>query len=215
MYQIVPAVLVKDERTFVEKISDPGIRCLAELYQIDVLDGTMFHATSWAEANIAATYQPLPDIELHLMVEDPLPIIKAWKQSVESVKRAIVHAEIPQSLEELIASIHDLDLEAGIALNPETSIDDVRNILPNVDVILIMGVNPGMSGQAFLGESILQKIRTLHHEYPNLLIAVDGGITQNNAQAILEAGAKQLCTSSAIWGSTNPKDAFTALMTLL
>lgn len=215
MTNIVPAVLVHSKEEFASRLAHEEIKHQAPLWQIDVLDGTKFQETSWADAKEAADFLPLPAIELHLMVENPLPVIEAWKQNIPSLKRAIIHAELDRELDPIVQRIKDMGIEVGIALDPETPIEDFRKIIEAADVLLIMGVHPGKSGQAFLGDAILEKIRDAKKRFPDHVIAVDGGITQENARAITEAGANQLCVASSIWNQNDPEAAFTALRSVL
>lgn len=215
MTTIVPAVLVHSEEEFNARVSNEALRKLAPLWQMDVLDGSKFHETSWADAEAAAKIPTLPEIELHLMIENPLPVVDAWKKSIPTVKRAIIHAELDRELFPILSSIKELGIETGIALDPETPIEDFRKIIEEADVLLIMGVHPGKSGQSFLGEMILQKIRDARERFPNKVIAVDGGVNLENARAIADAGANQLCVASTIWNETHPEDAFTALQAVL
>lgn len=215
MANLVPAVLVDSEKAFAERVSNDPLKKVAPLWQVDVLDGSMYKKSSWAEAEKAAQVGNLPEIELHLMIQNPLPVVKAWHEHVPSLKRAIIHAEIDRPLGAVIDEIEKLGLNVGIALNPETPIEDFRHEIERANILLIMGVHPGASGQAFLGEPILKKIERAKKRFPKKIISVDGGVTKENAVLIKEAGADQLCSASAIWGGNHPEEAFTALSSLL
>jgi ribulose-phosphate 3-epimerase len=125
--------------------------------------------------------------------------------------RAIIHAEMHRPFAPMLEEIRALNLETGIALCPETS-PSVLDHLPQLpDRVLVMGIHPGASGQAFLGESILATIRRLRALHPNFIIAVDGGITSELAPDIISAGANSLVASSAIWNSNRPAQAYEQL----
>ncbi|PIX62660.1 hypothetical protein CO057_01545 [Candidatus Uhrbacteria bacterium CG_4_9_14_0_2_um_filter_41_50] len=206
---IVPAVLVQSKDAFEEKVLNPQMRKVAPVYQIDVLDGSMFNSMSWADAEQISKIESLPEIELHLMIKDPLPIIEIWKRNIPTLKRVIIHAEIGQDLDLLIRRLKIFEqLEIGVAINPETSIDEIENVADKIKLLLIMGVHPGQSGQEFLGHIIIKKIKQARKKYPHLKIAVDGGVNQKNAKKIIKAGATQLCVSSALWDNPDPSQKY-------
>lgn len=214
MHHVVPAVLVKSESEFAERFANADLRSVAPLWQLDVLNGSMFGESSFADPQIAAKYLPLPDLELHLMIENPLQVIRGFKKYVPTLKRAIIQAEIDRQKIPVFKKIEELHLETGISLNPETPIEDYQDEIARAQVLLIMGVHSGKSGQTFLGESILKKIQLARSLFPKKIIAVDGGITQQNAKSILAAGANQLCVTSAIWNAPNPRGAFDTLVNI-
>lgn len=212
---IVPSVLVETEEEFVQKMAYKPLREIASLWQIDILDGSLFNKTSWADPKIVATCSSLPALELHLMIENPLPIISEWKQHVPTLARIIVHAEIQQNILPILKAIKSMDLEAGIAINPETSLNEIKPFIDLINVLLIMSVHPGASGQTFLGSEITKKIHHAKQLYPHLLISVDGGIQVENAHLIAQSGADQLCIASALWNATNPELAFQKIQNVI
>ncbi len=199
MTEVIPAILAQNEEEFTEKIQNIALRAHAKTWQIDVLDGSMFHAHSWADPNIIAILPSLPNLELHLMIQDPLKTVLNWHELTPFVTRVIIHAEIGEPLEEIVLALRELGVEVGIAINPETTLDCIENAYEYIDLLLIMGVHPGASGQRFLGEQIIQKIKEAKNSYPALTIAVDGGVKEHNAPAIVQAGADQLCIGSGLW----------------
>ncbi len=221
MIEILPAVLADDAETFRERLTFPGFWQPGITAHIDILDGSMFHTTGfWDPAAIrAAAHAPLRQdfsfpsaIELHCMVRNPLPVIEHWKTMIPQTTRAIVHAEIDRSLDELLHRIRGLDLEFGIACCPATS-TDLLTVLPELpDRVLLMGVEPGASGRTFLGEPILAKVQRLHAQHPALHISVDGGVTKENAAGIFQRGATSLVTASAIWATSHPQESYEHLI---
>lgn len=211
---VVPAVLAKDKEEFIKKITNAELRSVAPLWQVDVLDGSMFDHTCWFDPEEIAKIPDLPEIELHLMVKNPLPIIEAWKTQVPSLKRAIIHAEIDRQVGAVIHRIHDLGLEAGLAINPETPIKLILDHVDEIQLLLVMGVHPGASGQPFVGQSILEKITEVKNRFPNLRIAVDGGINLANASEIVAAGTDQLCVTTALWETSDPISVYQKLASL-
>ena len=205
MTNVVPALLVQSKEEFEEKIHDTEVRELP-LWQIDVLDGSMYDADSWADFEAVSEMKGLPDFELHLMIQNPIPVVKSWVDHVDNVKRAIIHAEIDNPLQDTLTAVKEMGLEAGLAIGPGVSIEDIGDLREYMDLLLIMGIHPGKSGQKFLGESILSKIAEARHRWPDLPIAIDGGVNEKNAEAMVAVGATQLSVASAIWKSDNIKE---------
>lgn len=210
---IVPAVLAENKEKFLERINHPGLRSVARLWQVDVLDGSMFDRTSWHDSQ-ELTEENLPEIELHLMVKNPLPEIEAWKTNVPALKRAIVHAELDRPIGAVLQRIRELKIEAGLALNPETPIELLRNHANEIDFLLIMGVHPGASGREFLGEPILEKIRDIKKLYPELKVGIDGGVNLKNAADLIAAGVHEFCMASALFETANPTHVYQQILAL-
>jgi ribose 5-phosphate isomerase B len=210
--RIIPTLLTQTEDTFRERITHPAIRKRAALWQVDILDGSLYDARTWADPAAVAAMGELPDLELHLMIKDPLPVINKWLQHVHSVKRAIIHAEIPQNVSILLQTIKELGLEAGLALNPETTIDSMEHEISQADLVMLMGVHPGASGDPFLGSPILRKIKAIRTKFPHIHISIDGGVNRETAPMMVKAGAHYLCSGSAIWKFDDPGAAYDQLM---
>ncbi len=211
---IVPALIPQSQEAFEDMINNTAMRSLAPLWQFDILDGSLYRADSWSDPVIVGLQPSLPDFELHLMIDDPLPVVDLWLRHVRTVQRAIIHAEISQDLDHLIAELRKRRLEVGIALNPETSLDEIDHLADKLNLVLIMGVHPGQGGQDFLGEPVLHKIEEAARRFPHLIIAVDGGIKPRNAKEIITAGAQQLCIGSGLWETHNKQALFTSLKNL-
>lgn len=211
MHCVLPAILARDEDDFRRRIQHPTLRPAAPEWHIDVLDGSMFDATCWADPAVIGQWKHLPNIELHLMVHNPLPHVEAWKTHVATTRRAIVHIEIARPLGVVLEHIRHLGLETGLALNPESKLERAEHLIPHLDVLQLMGVHPGASGRPFQGDVILAKIRRAQKLFPHLPIAVDGGVRKENAKELLEAGAQRLVVSSGIWQHADPAEAYEAL----
>jgi len=211
---IVPALIPQSKKAFEDMINNATMRKLAPIWQFDILNGSLYEADSWSDPVIVGLQPSLPDFELHLMINDPLPIVDLWLRHVQTVKRVIFHAEISQDLQRLVTEFRKRNLEVGIALNPETSLDDIESLTEHIDLVLIMGVHPGRGGQDFLGEPILHKIEEAARRFPHLIIAVDGGVKPKNAKEIITAGAHQLCIGSGLWKTHNKEALFTSLKNL-
>lgn len=213
MCVIIPAVLAHDEADFRARIMHRGLRAVAPVWHIDVLDGTMFHATCWADPAVIGGWNNLPEIEIHVMSQNPLPHIDAWRQHVRMLRRAIIHAEIARPIGAIAERMQGLPLT--IALNPETDIDTLSAHYNLCDRIQIMGVHPGAGGKPFLGEPVLAKIRRLAARYTHFAaegaIDVDGGVSISTAQPLHAAGAHRLVANSALWADADPAEAYAQL----
>ncbi len=224
--EIIPAILTKKRQEFNERLD--VARKFAKTVQIDIMDGAFvdnetpkkLNDGTWYTDYLAVRNNPPFEIELHLMVLNPWEYIEAWKE-IPGLKRIIWHEEIPLRHEELIKAVHDLGLEAYLAINPDT---DLNRVYPYIqkgrsnneakqyfaDGILVMGVNPGYSGQSFLPIA-LEHISKLHKKYPHLPIAVDGGINLETKKDLIKSGATRLCAAGAIFLADNPKKAYNKL----
>ncbi len=214
MIEILPAILARDAADCQAKLCHAGLHNVANTFHIDILDGTMFDATCFADPHVIANWSNLPNIELHLMIHNPLPVIELWHSLIPSLKRVIIHAELARPLGAILERAKSLNLEVGLALNPETSLDRIEHHLHHLDCVQIMGVHPGVSGRTFLGEEVLAKIRRCHGLHQNLIIQVDGGVSQKTAKTLVDAGASRLIAGSALWSAINPVDAYTQLKAL-
>ncbi len=210
MIEIVPAFLVESEKEFEKNLRAVEHGC--RMIQIDVLDGSLFPNTSWFDASAIGALKTNVEMELHLMVENPIPIIEEWKREVPTFKRAIVHTEMHRPDGAVTGYIKDiLGLEAGIALNPESPLKEIEEVLHQVNQLTIMSVHPGRQGQGFGDpehggslEFILEKIRQARTHRNDLVIEVDGGITMELIEPLVHAGANRLCVGSAIFKSSDP-----------
>lgn len=206
---ITPAILAKDEKEFRDYLSFahqlPDGR-----WHIDILDGSMHNATCWHDANVVGDIPDLPEIELHLMVQDPFAHILSWHRAVKSLRRVLLDANTFQ-LAKVIQQVQALRLDISLTLNPDVAPDVCAPHLSSIDEILIMGVHPGLSGQTFLGEEILAKILRTRALFSEVDIAVDGGIQEEIVGILAKSGVTRAISSSALWKAASPIDAHHAL----
>ncbi|OGL77586.1 hypothetical protein A3E97_04895 [Candidatus Uhrbacteria bacterium RIFCSPHIGHO2_12_FULL_47_12] len=203
MPQIVPAFLVESEQQFEKQLRAVEHDC--SLIQIDILDGTLFPHTSWFDPIAIGQLKTSVEIELHLMVENPIPIIEAFQKHVPTLKRAIVSAEMHRPIGAVTSYIKDiLGLEVGVAINPETPIKEIEEVLHTIDQLTVMGVHPGSMGQPFEGDAILDKIKLTKHHRPDLCIEIDGGVTEQLIPSLLQAGVDRIVSGSVLFKSSNP-----------
>ncbi len=214
MIEIVPAFLVKSEKEFEEKLRLVENDC--KFIQVDVLDGSLFDNVSWFDPVAIGELKTNVEFELHLMVENPIPIIEAWQKHVPTFRRAIVSAEMHRPNGAVTSYIKDiLKLEVGVAIDPETPLKEIEDVLHEIDQLTIMGVHPGKSGQPFDGEYLLDKIRTARHHRPDLVIEMDGGATNELIGPLAKAGVNRICAASMIFNAKDPTEKLRALNKIL
>ena len=173
----------------------------AEYIHIDVMDGQFVPNISFGMPVIKAI-RPVTDkvFDVHLMIEEPVRYIDEFVDAGADI--ITVHAEACKHLHRTIQVIKNHGIKAGVVLNPATSLSSIEEILPEVDMVLLMSVNPGFGGQKYI-ETTTDKIRRLRAmiQERNLKvdIEVDGGVTIDNAGMLIEAGANVLVAGSAVY----------------
>ncbi len=198
MIQIIPAIIAKNFQELNEKIKK--IEPYVEWAQLDVMDGKFVNNKTWNSPYNLKDLETNLNLEVHLMIDDPEEVIDDWINS--GVKRIIFHYEATDKHEEILRKIKEARLETGIALNPETSINILDDFINQLDLILIMTVNPGFGEQRFLNESV-DKIKQLREKYKSVNLEVDGGINLKTAPEVIKAGVNILAVGSAIFKSNN------------
>lgn len=198
---LAPSILAADFKTLADQIQQVE-KAGANRIHIDAMDGQFVPNLSFGIPVIqsirSATRLPF---ESHLMINNADNLLDAFiKAGSDSI---IVHQENNHHLQRLIQHIRDAGKKAGVAINPATPVSTLENILPELDVVLIMTVNPGFGGQKFLPQT-LSKIRTVAEMIKNMHlqteIEVDGGIDAQSAPLVVDAGANVLVAGSAIFG---------------
>lgn len=173
----------------------------ADLLHLDVMDGHFVPNLTMGPDLCKAVRRVLPEafLDVHLMVTDPAMFVKPFADAGADHVTFHVEAIDEPRARELIARIHELGMTAGVAINPPTPIDGALKLLDCADLFLVMSVNPGFSGQAFIAE-VLDKARVIADEaHANQRVEIDGGIKPENAAAVLDAGCDVLVAASAIF----------------
>lgn len=202
MGKIIPAILAKTKEEFLSKVD--SVRDFAEEIQLDIMDGKFVPNVTWGEPDEIKKMN-LPPFEVHLMVASPEEEIEKWAGA--GAKRIIAHIEALEDPRSFITAVKKLGCEAGLAINPDTSIASISSFIPDLDAVLVMGVNPGFSGQEF-NRIAIEKVAEIRKLDQNIPIEVDGGINLDNAAALARAGATGLVAANAIFKQSNPKVAY-------
>lgn len=181
----------------------------ADYVHVDVMDGhfvpNLSYGTAIVSACKAATDTPL---DVHLMVDNPDSTVDWYLDAGADL--VTVHAEASVHLNRTVAHIKDRGAKAGVVLNPATPVNVLEEMIDELDMVLLMSVNPGFGGQKFIPSTIakLHKLSALCAEHGvSPLIEVDGGINASNAQDVVAAGANVLVAGSAVFGTDDPAQA--------
>ena len=196
-YVLSPSILAADFGKLAEQIKiteENGAKYL----HLDVMDGVFVPSISFGMPVIKSIRKYSSQVfDVHLMIENPERYLDDFK--VAGADIITVHAEATKHLHRTVTAIKELGLKAGISLNPATPLSAIELVLSEVDMVLIMSVNPGFGGQKFIPFT-LDKIRKLREMAPDIDIEVDGGVNKDNVAELVRAGANVLVAGTAVFG---------------
>jgi ribulose-phosphate 3-epimerase len=213
---IAPSILSADFGKLYEEI-DMINRSEADWFHVDVMDGVFVPNISFGfpvmKPLLARAQKPL---DVHLMIVDPDRYTKAFADAGAHI--LTVHVEACTHLHRTLTNIKQHNMKAGVAINPHTPVESIKEVLYLCDVVCLMSVNPGCGGQSFI-ENTYQKVRTLKAMIDaagtQTLIEIDGGVVLGNAKLLTDAGADVLVAGNTVFGSTNPTQTITDLKQLI
>jgi ribulose-phosphate 3-epimerase len=202
---IAPSVLSCDFANIqrdVEMINNSN----ADWFHIDIMDGVFVPNISFGFPVMSAIHKHAKKpLDVHLMIENPDAYLADFKKAGASI--LTVHYESCRHLHRTVQAIKELGMKAGVALNPHTPVDFLEDIIEELDLVLIMSVNPGFGGQKFISNAILkveQAKNLIHKKGSHALVEVDGGVNAETGKLLIEAGADVLVAGSYVFSSGNP-----------
>jgi len=208
--KIAPSILSADFAALgddIERVEGGG----ADQLHVDVMDGRFVPNLTIGPVVVAAIRKRtrLP-LDVHLMIVEPERFVAEFVAA--GADMVTVHAEACPHLSRTLAQIRELGAKAGVALNPSTPPDALRYVLDDLDLVLIMSVNPGFGGQAFIpgAHRKIREVKALLGDRP-VEVSVDGGVKAGLAKSLVQDGATTLVAGSAIFGAADPAAAVRAL----
>jgi ribulose-phosphate 3-epimerase len=207
--RIVPAILTDDPAAL--KAMVRSMSGVADWVQVDIMDGEFVPSKSIGWQAVKESKPPF-NWEAHLMVREPETYFSGFKAA--RARRVVFHFEAVGDPHAVIAFARKLDLDVGIAINPETPVSAVAGLLPSLDTVLLLSVNPGFYGAKFIPE-VLDKVGQLRALAPELSIGIDGGIKDANILEVAACGVDDICVGSGIFRGADPAACYRHLQAIV
>lgn len=194
MAKIIPTILTDNEEEYHDRLLQA--EHVSDLIQIDVIDGK-FAKNTTVQTETIAKYLSSSNLEIQLMVIYPQNYIDELVK-IEHVSRIIVPFEIDADINEAVYHIKNHSKQAGLSLNPKTPVKAALHFLDDIDLLLLLAVEPGFSGQAFQ-EIVIDKVKEAKNIVPGLAIEVDGGVNFDTTPKLVQAGVDFLAANSVLY----------------
>lgn len=199
---IIPGILQENADKIENDLNK--IKDFTHLAQIDFADGKLVEGKSCLDLNQIMQIRDPIQYDIHLMVKDPFSYLEPYYPKIEKI---CTQAEAPVNLASWIEEARQKGYETGLSLNPETSWTKIEKLVPYIDFVQFMTVEPGKQGNSFQPQ-VLKSIKSFRKKYPNKTIQADGGISKQNIEDVLKAGVNNVVIGSAIVMAEDPKRAY-------
>ncbi len=223
MTKVLPAIIPVNKEQLFEEIG--RVAYFADLVQVDISDGVFTNTRTWPYNGQDRDYfeklkteeEGWPkwedtDVELHLMVKNPEDVLEEWIAT--GVSAVTCHIEATDDFQKVIDICRNKGVSVGVAIKPNTNIERIEKFVPQTDFIQVMGSDLLGKHGVSLEERSIEMIKSLRVKYPNSIIAIDIGVTEENAETLVDSGVNKLISGGVILNASNPKEVFDYLESL-